>query len=265
MNEYHRLLRKVLDYGSYREDRTGTGAYSVFGEQSRYDLQAGFPVVTTKKLHLRSIIHELLWFLKGDTNIRYLQENKVTIWDEWADENGDLGPVYGAQWRRWQGASDAAPVDQITKLVEGIRKNPASRRHIVSAWNVAVVDQMALPPCHCLFQFFVDQGKLSCQLYQRSADLFLGVPFNIASYALLTMMVAQVCDLEPGDFVHTFGDLHLYANHLEQAKLQLTREPRPLPVMKINPEVKDLFAFTYEDFTLEGYDPHPAIKAPIAV
>ncbi|SKB06786.1 thymidylate synthase [Prosthecobacter debontii] len=265
MNEYHRLLRKVLDHGSYREDRTGTGAYSVFGEQSRYDLQAGFPVVTTKKLHLRSIIHELLWFLKGDTNIRYLQENKVTIWDEWADESGDLGPVYGAQWRRWQGAPEAAPVDQITKLVEGIRKNPSSRRHIVSAWNVAVVDQMALPPCHCLFQFFVDQGKLSCQLYQRSADLFLGVPFNIASYALLTMMVAQVCDLEPGDFVHTFGDLHLYANHLEQAKLQLTREPRPLPVMKINPEVKDLFAFTYEDFTLEGYDPHPAIKAPIAV
>lgn len=265
MNEYHRLLRKVLEHGSYREDRTGTGAYSVFGEQSRYDLQAGFPVVTTKKLHLRSIIHELLWFLKGDTNIRYLQENKVTIWDEWADDNGDLGPVYGAQWRRWQGSPEAAPVDQIVKLVEGIRKNPYSRRHIVSAWNVAVVDQMALPPCHCLFQFFVDRGKLSCQLYQRSADLFLGVPFNIASYALLTMMIAQVCDLEPGEFVHTFGDLHLYANHLEQAKLQLTREPRPLPVMKMNPDVKDLFAFQYEDFTLEGYDPHPAIKAAIAV
>ena len=232
MNEYHRLLQKVLDHGSYREDRTGTGAYSVFGEQSRYDLSAGFPVVTTKKLHLRSIIHELLWFLK---------------------------------WRRWQGAPGAEPVDQIVKLDKGIRKNPYSRRHIVSAWNVAVVDQMALPPCHCLFQFFVDRGRLSCQLYQRSADLFLGVPFNIASYALLTMMVAQVCDLEAGEFVHTFGDLHLYSNHLEQARLQLTREPRPLPVMKMNPEVKDLFAFRYEDFTLEGYDPHPAIKAEIAV
>lgn len=265
MDEYQRLLRKVLEHGSYREDRTGTGAYSVFGEQSRYDLSVGFPVVTTKKLHLRSIIHELLWFLKGDTNIRYLQENKVTIWDEWADENGDLGPVYGAQWRRWQGSQEAQPIDQIVKLVEGIRKNPFSRRHIVSAWNVAVVDQMALPPCHCLFQFFVAEGKLSCQLYQRSADLFLGVPFNIASYALLTMMIAQVCDLEPGDFVHTFGDLHLYKNHLDQAKLQLSREPRPLPVMKLNPEIKDLFAFKYEDFTLEGYDPHPAIKAPIAV
>ena len=265
MQEYHRLLQKVLTHGSYREDRTGTGAYSVFGEQSRYDLSTGFPVVTTKKLHLRSIIHELLWFLAGDTNIRYLQENKVSIWDEWADENGDLGPVYGAQWRRWQGAPEAAPVDQIAKLIEGIRKNPYSRRHIVSAWNVAVVDQMALPPCHCLFQFFVAEGKLSCQLYQRSADLFLGVPFNIASYALLTMMVAQVCDLQPGEFVHTFGDLHLYKNHLDQAKEQLSREPRPLPVMKLNPEVKDLFAFRYEDFTLEGYDPHPAIKAPIAV
>ncbi|TDU73006.1 thymidylate synthase [Prosthecobacter fusiformis] len=265
MIEYHRLLQKVLTHGSYREDRTGTGAYSVFGEQSRYDLSVGFPLVTTKKLHLRSIIHELLWFLQGDTNIRYLQENKVSIWDEWADENGDLGPVYGAQWRRWQGAPGAEPLDQIIKLVEGIRKNPYSRRHIVSAWNVAVVDQMALPPCHCLFQFFVDKGKLSCQLYQRSADLFLGVPFNIASYALLTLMVAQVCDLQPGEFVHTFGDLHLYANHLEQARLQLTREPRPLPVMKLNPEVKDLFAFRYEDFTLEGYDPHPAIKAAIAV
>jgi thymidylate synthase len=265
MQEYHRLLQKVLTHGSYREDRTGTGAYSVFGEQSRYDLSTGFPVITTKKLHLRSIIHELLWFLAGDTNIRYLQENKVSIWDEWADENGDLGPVYGAQWRRWQGAPEAAPVDQIAKLVEGIRKNPYSRRHIVSAWNVAVVDQMALPPCHCLFQFFVAEGKLSCQLYQRSADLFLGVPFNIASYALLTMMVAQVCDLQPGEFVHTFGDLHLYKNHLDQAKEQLSREPRPLPVMKLNPQVKDLFAFRYEDFTLEGYDPHPAIKAPIAV
>lgn len=265
MLEYHRLLNKVLTHGSYREDRTGTGAYSVFGEQSRYDLNAGFPIVTTKKLHLRSIIHELLWFLSGDTNIRYLQENKVSIWDEWADENGDLGPVYGAQWRRWQGAPGAEPIDQIKKLIDGIKTNPYSRRHIVSAWNVAVVDQMALPPCHCLFQFFVADGKLSCQLYQRSADLFLGVPFNIASYALFTMMVAQVCDLQPGDFVHTFGDLHLYANHLDQARLQLSREPRPLPVMKLNPEVKDLFAFKFEDFTLEGYDPHPAIKAPIAV
>jgi len=265
MTEYHRLLRKVLEHGSYRDDRTGTGAYSIFGEQSRYDLSVGFPLVTTKKLHLRSIIHELLWFLKGDTNVRYLQENKVTIWDEWADENGELGPVYGAQWRRWQGAPESAPVDQIAKLIEGIRTNPTNRRHIVSAWNVALVDQMALPPCHCLFQFFVDRGRLSCQLYQRSADLFLGVPFNIASYALLTLMVAQVCDLQPGDFVHTFGDLHLYANHLDQAKLQLTRAPRPLPVMKLNPEVKDIFAFKYEDFTLEGYDPHPAIKAPIAV
>jgi thymidylate synthase len=265
MQEYHRLLQKVLDHGHYREDRTGTGAYSVFGEQSRYDLSAGFPIVTTKKLHLRSIIHELLWFLKGDTNIRYLQDNKVTIWDEWADENGELGPVYGAQWRRWQGSPEAEPVDQITKVVESIRKNPYSRRHIVSAWNVPLVDQMALPPCHCLFQFFVAGDKLSCQLYQRSADLFLGVPFNIASYALLTMMMAQVCDLKPGEFVHTFGDLHLYKNHLDQARLQLSREPRPLPVMKINPEVKDIFGFQFEDFTLESYDPHPTIKAAIAV
>lgn len=265
MQEYHRLLRKVLDHGSYREDRTGTGAYSVFGEQSRYDLSLGFPLVTTKKLHLRSIIHELLWFLKGDTNVRYLQENKVTIWDEWADENGELGPVYGAQWRRWQGAPDAAPVDQISKLIHGIRTNPYSRRHIVSAWNVPFIDQMALPPCHCLFQFFVAEGRLSCQLYQRSADLFLGVPFNIASYSLLVLMVAQVCNLQPGDFVHTFGDLHLYKNHLDQARLQLSREPRALPVMKLNPEVKDLFAFHFDDFTLEGYDPHPAIKADIAV
>ena len=265
MLEYQRLLHKVLTHGSYREDRTGTGAYSVFGEQSRYDLCAGFPIVTTKKLHLRSIIHELLWFLSGETNIRYLQENKVSIWDEWADENGDLGPVYGAQWRRWQGAPGAEPIDQIKKLIEGIKTNPYSRRHIVSAWNVAVVDQMALPPCHCLFQFFVAEGKLSCQLYQRSADLFLGVPFNIASYAVLTLMVAQVCDLQPGEFVHTFGDLHLYSNHIEQAKLQLTREPRALPVMTLNPDVKDLFDFKYEDFTLEGYDPHPAIKAAISV
>ena len=265
MQEYHRLLQKVLTHGSYREDRTGTGAFSVFGEQSRYDLSAGFPIVTTKKLHLRSIIHELLWFISGDTNIRYLQENKVSIWDEWADEHGELGPVYGAQWRRWQGAPGAEPVDQIVKLIDGIRNNPYSRRHIVSAWNVPFIDQMALPPCHCLFQFFVADGKLSCQLYQRSADLFLGVPFNIASYALFTLMVAQVCGLKPGDFVHTFGDLHLYKNHLDQAKLQLSREPRALPVMNLNPDVKDLFAFKYEDFTLEGYDPHPAIKAPIAV
>jgi thymidylate synthase len=265
MQEYHRLLQKVLTHGSYREDRTGTGAFSVFGEQSRYDLSAGFPIVTTKKLHLRSIIHELLWFISGDTNIRYLQENKVSIWDEWADEHGELGPVYGAQWRRWQGAPGAEPVDQIVKLIDGIRNNPYSRRHIVSAWNVPFIDQMALPPCHCLFQFFVADGKLSCQLYQRSADLFLGVPFNIASYALFTLMVAQVCGLQPGDFIHTFGDLHLYKNHLDQAKLQLSREPHALPVMNLNPEVKDVFDFKYEDFSLEGYNPHPAIQAPIAV
>ena len=265
MHEYLRLLRKVLDHGSYRGDRTGTGAYSVFGEQSRYDLGAGFPVVTTKKLHLRSIIHELLWFIKGDTNVQYLRDNKVTIWDEWADENGDLGPVYGAQWRRWQGSPEAAPIDQLASLIDGIKTKPYSRRHIVSAWNVAHIDDMALPPCHCLFQFFVGDGKLSCQLYQRSADLFLGVPFNIASYALLTMMIAQVCDLQPGDFVHTFGDLHLYANHLDQAKEQLARAPRALPAMKLNPAIKDIDGFRYEDFTLEGYDPWPAIKAPIAV
>jgi thymidylate synthase len=265
MQEYHRLLRKVLEHGSYREDRTGVGAYSVFGEQSRYDLGAGFPVLTTKKLHLRSIIHELLWFIKGDTNVRYLNDHKVTIWDEWADERGDLGPVYGAQWRRWQGTPESEAYDQIQHLIQGIKTNPYGRRHIVSAWNVARIAEMALPPCHCLFQFFVAGGKLSCQLYQRSADLFLGVPFNIASYALLTMMVAQVCDLEPGDFVHTFGDLHLYSNHLEQARLQLTREPKPLPVMKINPAVRDIDAFRFEDFTLEGYDAWPAIKAEIAV
>ena len=264
MQEYHRLLRKVLDHGSFREDRTGVGAYSVFGEQSRYDLSAGFPCVTTKKLHLRSIIHELLWFLKGDTNVQYLRDNKVTIWDEWADENGDLGPVYGAQWRRWQG-KDGVTHDQIAEVIQSIQKNPYSRRHIVSAWNVARVPEMALPPCHLMFQFFVDRGRLSCQLYQRSADLFLGVPFNIASYALLTMMVAQVCGLQPGDFVHTFGDLHLYANHLEQAKLQLSREPKALPVMKINPAVKEIDAFVFEDFTLEGYEPWPTIKAEIAV
>ncbi len=264
MHEYHRLLRKVLDQGAYRPDRTGTGSYAVFGEQSRYDLSAGFPLVTTKKCHLRSIIVELLWFLKGDTNVRYLQENKVSIWDEWADENGNLGPVYGAQWRRWRGA-DGKEHDQIADVIERIRTSPSSRRHVVNAWNVAHIEEMALPPCHCLFQFFVANGKLSCQLYQRSADLFLGVPFNIASYALLTMMIAQVCDLEPGDFVHTFGDLHLYANHLEQAKLQLTRDPRALPTMRINPKVKSIDDFKFEDFTLEKYDPWPAIKAPIAV
>ena len=265
MQEYHRLLNKVLEHGTFREERTGTGAYSVFGEQSRYDLSAGFPLVTTKKCHLRSIIHELLWFIKGDTNVRYLQDNKVSIWDEWADENGELGPVYGAQWRRWQGSANSEPVDQLARLIEGIKTNPTSRRHIVSAWNAARVDEMALPPCHVMFQFFVANGKLSCQLYQRSADLFLGVPFNIASYALLTMMIAQVCGLQAGDFVHTFGDLHLYANHLEQARLQLSREPRALPTMQINPAVTDIDSFKYEDFTLENYAPWPAIKAPIAI
>lgn len=264
MQEYHRLLHKVLEHGSFRNDRTGVGAYSVFGEQSRYDLSAGFPCLTTKKLHLRSIIHELLWFLKGDTNVAYLRDNRVTIWDEWADEQGDLGPVYGAQWRRWRGA-DGREHDQMAEVIERIKRDPNSRRHIVNAWNVGQIGEMALPPCHLLFQFFVDNGKLSCQLYQRSADLFLGVPFNIASYALLTMMVAQVCDLEPGEFVHTFGDLHLYANHLEQAKLQLTREPRSLPIMKINPAVKNIDDFTFEDFKLESYDPWPSIKAEIAV
>jgi thymidylate synthase len=265
MEEYHRLLRKVLEHGSFRGDRTGVGAYSVFGEQSRYDLSSTFPVVTTKKLHLRSIIHELLWFVKGDTNVQYLRDNKVTIWDEWANESGDLGPVYGAQWRRWQGGADSVPIDQLASVIEGIKKSPFSRRHIVSAWNVARIDEMALPPCHCLFQFFVAEGRLSCQLYQRSADLFLGVPFNIASYALLTLMVAQVCGLKPGEFVHTFGDLHLYSNHLEQARLQLSRTPRRLPVMKLNPEVSNIDDFKFEDFTLEGYDPWPAIKAAIAV
>jgi thymidylate synthase len=264
MQQYHDLLRLVLDQGSDRDDRTGTGTRSIFGHQMRFDLSAGFPALTTKKLHLRSIIHELLWFLKGDTNIAYLKANGVSIWDEWADENGDLGPVYGAQWRSWP-APDGTTIDQIANVVRQIETNPSSRRHIVSAWNPAEVDNMALPPCHCLFQFYVSDGKLSCQLYQRSADIFLGVPFNIASYALLTMMVAQVTGLKPGDFVHTLGDAHIYKNHFDQAQLQLSREPRALPVMRINPDVTDLFAFTYEDFKLEGYDPHPAISAPIAV
>lgn len=264
MQQYHDLLRLVLDQGSDRDDRTGTGTRSIFGHQMRFDLVTGFPALTTKKLHLRSIIHELLWFLKGDTNIAYLKANGVSIWDEWADENGDLGPVYGAQWRSWP-APDGTTIDQIAGLVRQIEANPSSRRHIVTAWNPAEVDNMALPPCHCLFQFYVANGKLSCQLYQRSADIFLGVPFNIASYALLTMMVAQVTGLKPGDFVHTLGDAHIYKNHFDQAHLQLSREPRSLPVMRINPDVTDLFAFTYDDFKLEGYDPHPAISAPIAV
>lgn len=257
-------MRHVLEHGHEKSDRTGTGTRSVFGWQMRFDLSAGFPLLTTKKLHLRSIIHELLWFLRGDTNIAYLKENKVTIWDEWADANGDLGPVYGHQWRHWPGR-DGQEIDQIAQLIEGLKKNPDSRRHIVTAWNPADVDRMALPPCHALFQFYVADGKLSCQLYQRSADIFLGVPFNIASYALLTMMVAQVCGYRPGEFIHTLGDAHLYSNHLEQARLQLTREPRPLPTMNLNPAVKDIFAFRFEDFTLEGYDPHPHIPAPVAV
>ncbi|TNB46648.1 thymidylate synthase [Martelella lutilitoris] len=264
MRQYLDLLGHVLENGTDRADRTGTGTRSVFGYQMRYDLAAGFPVLTTKKLHLRSIIHELLWFLKGDTNIAYLKENGVSIWDEWADENGDLGPVYGAQWRSWP-TPDGGHIDQIAKVVESIRNNPDSRRHIVTAWNPAEVDNMALPPCHCLFQFYVSDGKLSCQLYQRSADIFLGVPFNIASYALLTLMVAQVTGLKPGDFVHTLGDAHLYANHFEQAREQLSRIPGRLPVMRLNPDVDDLFAFTFEDFVLEGYEAAPSIKAPIAV
>jgi thymidylate synthase len=264
MKQYHDLLEHILANGTQKGDRTGTGTLSVFGYQMRFDLSEGFPVVTTKKLHLRSIIHELLWFLQGDTNIKYLKDNGVSIWDEWADENGNLGPVYGHQWRSWP-TPDGGSIDQIANLVEQIKKNPNSRRLMVSAWNVADVDNMALPPCHCLFQFHVADGKLSCQLYQRSADTFLGVPFNIASYALLTIMMAQVCDLEPGEFVHTFGDAHLYSNHIEQAKLQLSRDFRPLPEMKINPNVKDIFAFTYEDFELVNYDPHPHIKAPVAV
>lgn len=264
MKQYHDLLSHILDHGVHKEDRTGTGTISVFGYQMRFDLSEGFPCITTKKLHLRSIIHELLWFIKGETNIAYLKENGVSIWDEWADANGELGPVYGSQWRSWP-APDGRQIDQITQVIDQIKNNPDSRRMIVSAWNVGLIDQMALPPCHAFFQFYVANGKLSCQLYQRSADTFLGVPFNIASYALLTMMLAQVCGLQPGEFVHTLGDAHLYSNHIEQAKLQLTRDFRPLPTMKINPEVKNLFDFTYEDFELLNYDPHPHIKAPVAV
>lgn len=264
MKQYLDLMRTILDEGHYKADRTGTGTYSIFGYQMRFDLQKGFPLLTTKKLHLRSIIYELLWFLRGDTNIQYLHDHNVTIWDEWADENGDLGPVYGKQWRSWE-APDGRVIDQITNLIEQLKRNPDSRRLIVSAWNPADVDQMALPPCHTMFQFYANDGQLSCQLYQRSADVFLGVPFNIASYALLTMMVAQVCGLKAKDFVHTFGDAHIYSNHVEQAKLQLSRDPRPLPQMRINPEVKDIFDFQYEDFILENYDPHPHIKAEVAV
>ena len=265
MKAYQDLIRHILEHGEDRSDRTGVGTRGVFGHQMRFDLNSGFPLVTTKKVHLRSIVHELLWFLRGSTNIAYLKENGVSIWDEWADASGELGPVYGAQWRSWRGP-DGQVIDQITGLIERIRTQPHSRRHIVSAWNVADVGKMALPPCHTLFQFYVSsRGKLSCQLYQRSADVFLGVPFNIASYALLTLMVAQVCDLGLGDFVHTFGDAHLYQNHFEQARLLLTREPKPLPRMRLNPAVRSLFDFRFEDFTLEGYDPWPAIKAPVAV
>lgn len=264
MKQYHELLNRILTEGADKGDRTGTGTRSVFGHQMRFDLSEGFPVLTTKKLHLRSIIHELLWFLAGDTNVKYLQDNGVRIWNEWADENGELGPVYGKQWRSWTGA-DGKTVDQISWLINEIKTNPNSRRLVISAWNVGELDQMALMPCHALFQFYVADGKLSCQLYQRSADVFLGVPFNIASYALLTLMIAQVCDLEPGDFVHTLGDAHLYNNHLDQAKLQLTRDFRTLPKMEINPDVKDIFGFTGEDFKLTGYDPHPHIKAEVSV
>ncbi|HAK12571.1 MAG TPA: thymidylate synthase [Chitinophagaceae bacterium] len=264
MQQYHQLLQHILDTGVYKSDRTGTGTISCFGYQMRFDLQKGFPLVTTKKVHLKSIVHELLWFLQGATNIQYLKENGVSIWDEWADANGELGPVYGKQWRSWEGANGVV-VDQITDLIQQIKKNPDSRRLLVSAWNVADLPQMALMPCHTMFQFYVADGKLSCQLYQRSADVFLGVPFNIASYALLTMMIAQVCGLGYGDFVHTFGDVHIYSNHMEQVKLQLSREPYPLPTMRLNPEVKDIFGFKFEDFTLENYQCHPAIKAPVAV
>ncbi len=264
VKQYLGLLSHVLEHGVEKTDRTGTGTLSVFGSQMRVDLRQGFPVLTTKKLHLRSIMHELLWFLAGDTNVRYLRDNKVTIWDEWADANGDLGPIYGFQWRSWP-TPDGGTIDQIARLIDGIRHNPDSRRHIVSAWNVADIDRMALPPCHCLFQFWVAEGGLSCQLYQRSADVFLGVPFNIASYAMLTMMVAEVCGLEAREFIHTFGDVHLYLNHIEQAKTQLARQPRRLPTLHLKPEVQSIFDFRFEDLRLEGYDPHPAIKAPIAV
>lgn len=264
MQQYLNLLQHILDNGVKKEDRTGTGTLSCFGYQMRFDLNKGFPLVTTKRLHLRSIIHELLWFLKGETNVAYLKENGVSIWDEWADENGDLGPVYGKQWRSWAGANGET-IDQITDVINQVKRNPDSRRLIVSAWNVAELPKMALMPCHALFQFYVADGKLSCQLYQRSADVFLGVPFNIASYALLTMMIAQVCDLELGEFIHTFGDVHIYSNHMEQVNLQLSRKPFSLPTMKLNPEVKNIFDFKFEDFTLENYQFHPAIKAPVAV
>jgi thymidylate synthase len=264
MKQYHDLMRYVLEQGATKTDRTGTGTISVFGYQMRFNLQDGFPMLTTKKIHMKSILHELLWFLKGDTNIKYLKDNGVSIWDEWADENGNLGPVYGSQWRSWP-AADGRHIDQITQVVNQIKNNPDSRRMIVSAWNVGEIDKMKLPPCHAFFQFYVADGKLSCQLYQRSADIFLGVPFNIASYAILTLMIAQVCNLQPGDFVHTLGDAHLYLNHVEQAKLQLSRDLRKLPTLKINPAVNDIFEFKFEDFTLEGYDPHPHIKAAVAV
>lgn len=264
MKQYQTLLRHVLETGNRKQDRTGTGTISVFGYQMRFNLEDGFPLVTTKKVHLRSIIHELLWFLKGETNVKYLHENKVSIWDEWAREDGSLGPIYGHQWRSW-GTADGGSIDQIRQAIELIKHNPDSRRIMVSAWNVGEIDKMALPPCHVLFQFYVADGKLSCQLYQRSADIFLGVPFNIASYALLTQMMAQVCGLKPGDFIHTFGDAHIYLNHLEQVDLQLSREPKPLPTMKLNPAIKDLFEFKYEDFELSDYDSYPAIKAPVAV
>ncbi len=264
MQQYHDLMRHVMEHGTTKTDRTGTGTKSVFGYQMRFDLSKGFPLVTTKKCHTKSIIHELLWFLSGNTNIKYLTDNGVSIWNEWADENGNLGPVYGYQWRSWP-AADGRHIDQITNVINQIKNNPDSRRLIVSAWNVGDVEKMALPPCHMFFQFYVADGKLSCQLYQRSADIFLGVPFNIASYALLTMMIAQVCDLKVGDFVHTMGDAHLYLNHMEQTELQLSRDPRPLPTMKINPAIKNIFDFKFEDFELVGYDPHPHIKAPVAV
>jgi thymidylate synthase len=264
MRQYLDLMERILDHGAKKRDRTGTGTLSVFGHQMRFDLDQGFPLVTTKKLHVKSIIYELLWFLRGDTNVKYLNEHGVSIWDEWADEAGDLGPVYGQQWRSWP-AADGEAIDQMAGVIAEIKRNPDSRRLIVSAWNPAEVGKMALPPCHCLFQFYVADGRLSCQMYQRSADVFLGVPFNVASYALLTLMVAQVTELKPGEFVHTFGDAHLYLNHLEQARLQLARTPRPLPTMRLNPAVKDLFGFRYEDFALEGYEPHPHIKAKVAV